>query len=359
MKATSLILAGLAVVLASGCTVHQTETPALSGPSEFALSLSVSAAPDTISQDGRSSATVAVVARDVNGKPIVNAPFRFDIVVAGGAADYGTLSSRNVVTGTDGRATAVYTAPPPAPAGSTAGSCSGNILEIPTAGRCVEIVATSVSSDYYASEAHSALIHLIPVGIILPAGSTPVANFAITPATPTANDAVQFDAAKSCGGSVDSSGGCPATSAGIVSYAWSFGDGATGAGRTTSHVYSRQQTYLITLTVTNDVGVAASSTQSLNVGAGTLPTPAFVFSPSTGLLAGQTIYFDATTSRPGGGHSLVRYVFNWGDGSTMSDSSASTSSHAYAANGTYVVTLTVSDDTGQTASVTGSVKVGP
>jgi PKD repeat protein len=358
MKAISLTLAGLAVVFASGCTVHQTETPALSGPSEFALSLSVSAAPDTISQDGRSNATVAVLARDVNGRPIANAPFRFDIVVDGGAADYGTLSSRNVVTGSDGRATAVYTAPPAAPAGSTAGACSGNILEIPTAGRCVQIVATSVSTDYYATEAHSALIHLIPVGIILPAGSTPVPSFVMTPATPTANDTVQFDASKSCGGSVDSTGGCPATSSGIVSYAWSFGDGATGVGRTASHVFSRQQTYLITLTVTNDVGVSASSTQSLNVGAGTLPTPAFVFSP-TAPLAAQSIYFDASTSKPGGSHRLVRFVFNWGDGSTMSDSSSPTASHAYAANGTYVVTLTVADDTGQTASVTGTVKVGP
>jgi hypothetical protein len=37
MKAISLTLTGLAVVLASGCTVHQTETPALYGPTEFAL----------------------------------------------------------------------------------------------------------------------------------------------------------------------------------------------------------------------------------------------------------------------------------------------------------------------------------
>mgnify|MGYP000963481676 CR=1 FL=1 len=182
MKALSFTLAGLAVVLASGCTVHQTETPALSGPSEFALSLSVSASPDTITQDGRSTANVVVTARDANGKAIANAPFRFDIIVNGSAADYGTLSSRNVVTGSDGRATAVYTAPPAPPTGSSVGTCSGNILETATAGRCVEVVATAVGTDYYASEARSALIHLIPVGIILPAGSTPTASFAMTPA---------------------------------------------------------------------------------------------------------------------------------------------------------------------------------
>ena len=358
MKATSLTLASLAVVLAAGCTVHQSETPALSGPSEFALSLSVSAAPDTISQDGRSSSAVAVLARDASGKSIANAPFRFDILVNGQAADYGTLSSRNVVTGSDGRATAVYTAPPAPATGSSAGSCSGNTLETPLAGRCVEVMATSVGSDYYASQGRSVLIHLIPVGVILPAGSTPLASFAMTPATPTANDAVQFDAAKSCGGSVDSGGNCPASAPVIASYAWNFGDGSSGSGRTTSHVYSKQQTYLVTLTVTNDAGVSASSTQSLTVGAGTVPTPAFVFSPAA-LVVAQNVFFDATTSKAGGGHRLVRFVFNWGDGTTFGDSSSPTASHAYAANGTYTVTLTVSDDTGQTASVTGSVKVGP
>lgn len=358
MKAISLTLAGLAVVLASGCTVHQTEAPALSGPSEFALSLSMSAAPDTITQDGRSTATVAVVARDANGKVIANAPFRFDIIVNGSAADYGTLSSRNVVTGSDGRATAVYTAPPAAPTGSSVGTCAGNILGTPTAGRCVEIVATSVGTDYHTAEARGVLIHLIPVGIILPAGSTPTASFTTTPATPAANDAVQFDASRSCGGSVNANGNCPSTSAGLVSYAWNFGDGTTGSGRTASHAFSNQGTFLVTLTVTNDVGLSASSTQSVSVGAGTVPTPAFIYSP-TAPLAAQSIYFDATTSKPGAGHRLVRFVYNWGDGSTMTDSSSPTASHAYAANGTYVVTLTVADENGTTASVTGNVKVGP
>lgn len=358
MKATSFVLASLTILVASGCTVHQTETPGLSGPSEFALSLSVSASPDTITQDGRSSSTVAVVARDPNGKAIANAPFRFDILVNGQAADYGTLSSRNVVTGSDGKATAVYTAPPASPTGASPGSCSGNILESTLAGRCVEISATSVGTDYYASQGHTALIHLIPVGIIIPAGSTPTASFAMTPSTPTANDSVQFDAAKSCGGATDAGNNCPATSPGIVSYSWNFGDGTSGSGRTQSHAYSRQGTYLVTLTIGNDAGLSASSTQSLTVAAGTLPTPAFVFSPAAPT-PGQMIFFDGSTSKPGGGHRLVRYVWNWGDGSTFDDSSSPTSSHAYTLAGTWIVTLTVSDDTGQTASVTGSVKVAP
>jgi PKD repeat protein len=50
-------------------------------------------------------------------------------------------------------------------------------------------------------------------------------------------------------------------------------------------------------------------------------------------------------------------VWNWGDGQPLGDSSSPTATHTYKAAATYVVTLTVGDDSGQTASVTGSVKV--
>ena len=42
----------LAAVALAGCTVHQTEAPGLSGPSGLALSIEVTASPDSISQDG-------------------------------------------------------------------------------------------------------------------------------------------------------------------------------------------------------------------------------------------------------------------------------------------------------------------
>lgn len=52
---------------------------------------------------------------------------------------------------------------------------------------------------------------------------------------------------------------------GIVSYAWTFGDGATGSGVTPSHRYSAAGTYSVTLAVTDTAGQATTVRQSLSL----------------------------------------------------------------------------------------------
>ncbi len=56
----------------------------------------------------------------------------------------------------------------------------------------------------------------------------------------------------------------------VTRWAWDFGDGATGTGRTASHDYAAAGTYPVALTVTDDTGATATTTHQVTV---TLPDP--------------------------------------------------------------------------------------
>src|SRR3954464_9267461 len=118
----------LAIALASACTVHQTEAPALSGPSESALWLAMEAPPDSIPQDGGSQSRIRIIARGPDGQPVRNQAFRVDMFANGQSADFGTLSGRTVVTGSDGVATVTYTAPAAPPGSANSVTCSPNAI---------------------------------------------------------------------------------------------------------------------------------------------------------------------------------------------------------------------------------------
>ncbi|TFV53000.1 PKD domain-containing protein [Blastococcus sp. TF02A_35] len=57
----------------------------------------------------------------------------------------------------------------------------------------------------------------------------------------------------------------------VVSWAWEFGDGRTGTGRTASHTYAKAGSYAVTLTVTDDDGVPSTVTQTIAVSDSTAP----------------------------------------------------------------------------------------
>jgi len=52
---------------------------------------------------------------------------------------------------------------------------------------------------------------------------------------------------------------------GIVSYLWDFGDGTTGTGKTTTHIYSNPGIYIVKLTVMNAAGNSATDTTTITV----------------------------------------------------------------------------------------------
>ena len=97
---------------AAACTVKETEAPALAGPSTLATDLNIQASPDTISWDGSSQSSITVDARGPNNQPVRGLSMRVDMFLGALPADFGTISARTIVTGDDGRARLVYTAPP-------------------------------------------------------------------------------------------------------------------------------------------------------------------------------------------------------------------------------------------------------
>ncbi len=344
----------------AGCTVHSTEAPPLSGPSEFALSFGITATPDSISQDGGSQSAIVVRAFDANGAPKAGVAFRLDMFVSGTPVDYGTLSFKSVVTGTDGRAASIYTAPAAPPAGSNLPTCDG----LP--GGCLTITATPIGSDFGGARSQEVYLHLIPTGVILPPALTPTASFTFNPTAPSANSPVQFDASASCPGPAASGGGCASSSGSITSYDWEFSDGGTASGRLATHSFGLAQSYSVTLTVTNDRGVKASSTRQLTVGVGSPPTATFVYSPKP-VVFGVNTFFDASSSTPGVGHRIVSYVWNWGDNEQSPPSNSPLQQHDFfkitcspdsAGKCKFTVVLTVTDEAGQTATTAQDVEVG-
>jgi PKD repeat protein len=134
----------------------------------------------------------------------------------------------------------------------------------------------------------------------------------------------------------------------LTSYAWAFGDGSTATGTTASHTYAAAGTYTVTLTVTDNGGSSAQSAASLVTTAN--QPPGALFSKSCSLLACS---FDGTLSYDPDGI-VTGWSWSFGDGGTASGSNPS---HTYANDGTYPVTLTVTDSDGATASQTVQVTV--
>jgi PKD repeat protein len=149
--------------------------------------------------------------------------------------------------------------------------------------------------------------------------------------------------------SFDASGSTPGSSP-IASYAWTFGDGASGSGVTASHTYAAGGTFTVTLTVTDTQGQAGTQSQQVTVAAQQPPVASFTFSC---LMLGCT--FDGSGSAPGS-LPIASYAWQYGDGGTASGTAA-TSSHSYAATGAYTVTLTVTDTSGRTATASQLVQV--
>ena len=114
----------------------------------------------------------------------------------------------------------------------------------------------------------------------------------------------------------------------IARYDWEFGDGATGTGRTTSHVYRKVGAYAVRLTVTDDSGTVRSSAgDALRVLVNAAPIADA--GPDQVAAPGQTVTFSGQGSLDPDGD-IVGWQWEFGDGTAAGGRQVS---HRYAEAG--------------------------
>jgi PKD repeat protein len=139
----------------------------------------------------------------------------------------------------------------------------------------------------------------------------------------------------------------PNLGASIAGWGWEWGDGTVGTGMTTSHRYTAAKTYTITLTVLSSTGMTGSTSHDVTL-VDSPPVASFTAIPTD-----LTVSVDASASTDDFG--IAGYDWNWGD--VTAHGSGMITTHTYAASGTYLVTLTVTDSKGQATPASNPVTV--
>lgn len=330
MRTTELTLAISAALFLAGCTVKEVEVPALAGPSTVGYSIDLQSNTNTLIQDGISQARITITARDHLGQPMNGRPLRAEIRVDGVAQDFGTLSTKNPVTGS----TLIYTAPP-----------ASSLSQRPQA---IMIAVTPTDSGVFGDEfAREIELILMPQGVILPTNPNLAVLFTFTPASPQVLTTVTFNASTTTNNGVACNTACL--------YAWDFGDGTSATGQTTTHQFRTAGNFVVRLTVTDSRGASATGVQTVTVSPGTPPTASFTTSPASPGV-NQDVFFNASASTPAASRSITKHEWSFGDGNFGQGVIVT---HRYAAGGSYQVALAVTDDAGSVGRATATLQIGP
>ena len=142
-------------------------------------------------------------------------------------------------------------------------------------------------------------------------------------------------------------------SGGTLTYTWDFGDASTGTGTSVKHIYQNSGTFIVGLTVKNDLGTTVKSTLSYQVtpstGAPTLPVVTSSIATST---PGKAVSFTAAATDPG--QLALTYAWDFGDGTTGTGASVS---HAFATAGIYNVKVVATNSKNLSATSTSAYTV--
>lgn len=148
---------------------------------------------------------------------------------------------------------------------------------------------------------------------------------------------------------------------GKLTFAWDFGDGATGTDPTLTHEYRTAGTYVAKVTVTSDSGTSATGLVEIrvldNAPVAVIAAPA----NNTSVATGVAVSFSSEGSgdpvdAPYGGK-IVGYAWDFGDGTTSTEQHPKKTYTAASPTTGYTVKLTVTDNSGRTGSASITLKV--
>lgn len=139
----------------------------------------------------------------------------------------------------------------------------------------------------------------------------------------------------------------------IKSWIWKFGDGTTSDLQNPVHTYTKPGLDTISLTSISETGCQSTTQKIIQVN--NLPVAAFTYTNS--VFKDFTVIFkDASTIAAG---TIIKWVWDFGDGTTATRTNNSVFEHTYKAAGMYQVKLTVTSDLGCDSTVTQSVTAKP
>ena len=150
----------------------------------------------------------------------------------------------------------------------------------------------------------------------------------------------------------------------VLSYTWTFGDGDSGSGKTTSHTYTHKATgngiYTVTLNVTyadRSSGAEFDYETTTTVSIENESTYAsFVANPDSGEIP-LTVTFDATSSFDPDGE-IASYEWDFDGDGRFDDGTGDIVDYEFTQEGSYDVTLRVTDNNGNATTATQTIEAG-
>ena len=167
----------------------------------------------------------------------------------------------------------------------------------------------------------------------------PIADYSYTPFDePTIYDTIQFTDE-----SIDA-----------ISWNWDFGDGNTSTLQNPTHQYNSPGEYDVTLLVYDSIGISDSITKTIDIFPPNVPPTAdFTFNPTEPRVDHVVQFTDTSFDSDG---TIVNWDWDFGDAQT---STLQNPTHTYTIIGDYTVTLVVTDNGGNSSSLSKQITIFP